>query len=211
MIGQRDESENGDAVAELVRRDIGVIAADETGFLKRADATQTGRRRNADMLGQINTQVGSLAASNTTSGAIVISQTGGALAIAAGGVRNLAAAGGTIILTVSGGTLTVNGVVAATGTGRVLLGVTGAGNSITTTAAISSGSGAISLLAANAVTLGGGVSTGGSGTLDIEAAAGNLTVNDGNAVQTAGGNIYLFAQGSAAITGISAGAGAVSW
>ena len=77
----------------------------------------------------INTAVGSLTASNTTSGQIVINQisSGGALVIAAtntnsttGGVVNLAS-GQAVIVTTALGTLTVNGAVSAAGSGVVLL------------------------------------------------------------------------------------------
>ena len=175
-----------------------------TGLVTLLAATGIGGTGSAD----INTTIGSLAATNTTSGPIVINQVG-ALSIASGGAKNQGSSG-TIIVTVSGGTLAVGGAVSATGAGLILLSTSGSGANITTSAAISSGTGALSILAANSVTLGGAVTTGGTGTLDIEGAAGSVTINDNVAVSTAGGNVLLKANGSVAVTGVNAGTGSVT-
>ena len=54
MIGERDEREDRDAIAQFIRRHIGMIAADIIQLLQAPHAAQAGRRRNAHVLGEIH-------------------------------------------------------------------------------------------------------------------------------------------------------------
>src|SRR5207245_2051659 len=114
------------------------------------------------------------------------------------------------------GTLTVANAITANGTGTVTLTATGSSSNITTSAAINSGSGLISLLADNKVTLNSGGSVGasttggiiiaadndgsGAGTLTTSVAIGNASA--AGAITLSGNDIALGASvtGSGALT-----------
>ncbi|WP_324726004.1 hypothetical protein [Actomonas aquatica] len=177
-----------------------------SGLAELLAATGIGATGAAD----IDTAVGSLTGRNTTSGGIVIEEDD-ALTITPAGLIN-DASGQPIILTTEAGTLTITGVITATGAGKIRLSVAGATSDLITSAAISTGSGPISLIAARSINLNAGTSiaTTGAGTIDLEATAGSLTLSDNVAVTTAGGNIRLLAQIDVTLSGLNAASGNIS-
>ena len=54
LAAQRHHREDGNREAEAGGIEIGVIAADHTRFLQRADAAQAGRRGEADAFGELD-------------------------------------------------------------------------------------------------------------------------------------------------------------
>ena len=122
------------------------------------------------------------------------------------------AADGSILQRTQNGTLTIDSAVNADGAGNVLLQAQGAGSDVTLNqAGIQSGSGDITVLAANAVTqtADGDITTGG-GTIDVQAFGGDITMADGATAATGGGNIRYTAGGGVTLGGLDAGAGEVA-
>ena len=54
LLFQSDHCEDLNIEAHFAGRDVGMIAFDETAFFQCADPPQAGRRRNSDLLCQIN-------------------------------------------------------------------------------------------------------------------------------------------------------------
>ena len=136
----------------------------------------------------IDTAIGTLAATNSTSGSIFVQETN-ELIIANAGVST-GGGNGNIVIDVVLGDLTVSSAVSANGSGNVLLNVLGSGASIASSANIQSGSGNISLLAAKDVTFTNNADvltngSGSTGTIDIEAGSGTIDLSTGSD-QTAG-------------------------
>jgi hypothetical protein len=128
------------------------------------------------------------------------------------------------IVTLNGG-ITVNGGasaalgIAASGTGDVLLESRGAGSDITLNSDVLSGTGDVTLVAANSVSIHRDIVTGGAGRVFVEAVTGSITLTDADAnitgIRTLSGDILLQAAqnviltadvaSSAGNTGIKAG------
>ena len=123
---------------------------------------------------------------------------------------------GSIVLITVDGSITVEdgaddddtGVI-ADGAGNVLLQVQGAGKDLFLNADVVSATGSISLLAADNVTQSVNVSTGGSGSIDVEASGGSIAMASGVTAETAGGNIRYKAQTDVMATFFDAGTGVV--
>jgi hypothetical protein len=121
---------------------------------------------------------------------------------------------GSIVLTTVTGSITINDGnansvgVSASGSGNVLLQAqSGAGNSVTLNSGVASGTGNLTVLAADSViqaTGAGNLSTGGAGTVDVEAALGSITMGAGASTVTGGGNIRYVAQVNVAVSIITA-------
>ncbi len=141
----------------------------------------------------IDTTIGTLVATNSTSGSIFVQETDG-LIIAGTGVRTLGGSGN-INVDVDAGNLTVNSVVTADGSGTVTLNADA--GTIDLNAVVSSTSGAIAvtgdIVNQNA---GGNISTGGSGTATVIADNGNITMADGTTTTTINGAINYTATGN---------------
>src|SRR5581483_4876760 len=115
-----------------------------------------------------------------------------------------AGSNGSIVLRTVTGSITINDGnannvgVSANGSGNVLLQAqSGAGNTATLNSGVTSGTGNISVLAADSVvqaTGAGNISTGGAGTVDVEATLGSITMGAGSSTLTGGGNIRYAAQ-----------------
>src|SRR5690606_23344668 len=110
-------------------------------------------------------------------------------------------------LNLTDGTAPADGVaVSAHGSGNVLLKAGGAVSDLIVNAGVRSGSGNITLLAGRNVGIGGiSVTTGGAGTIDIEAVAGSISVADGGSISAADGTIRLRAPGDVVLSGIRTG------
>ncbi|MET0262072.1 MAG: hypothetical protein ABW223_04190, partial [Rariglobus sp.] len=149
--------------------------------------------------GDIDTNVGSLKATNLTSGDIVIEE---ADDVTVTGISN---AGGHSILSSLAGAITATGAITASSNVRL-----DAFTDIVTVAAISGVY--VTTRASRSVLLNTGASltATGFGTLDVEAGSGSITFADGVSAVTAGGNIRLLAQDSVTLTGINAGTGSVT-
>ncbi|MBL1140580.1 MAG: hypothetical protein HND53_00945 [Proteobacteria bacterium] len=124
----------------------------------------------------IDTTIGTLVATNSTTGDIFVQDTAN-LIIAGTGVRTLAGNGNINVDTA--GTLNVNSVVTANGAGTVTL---TSGGLLTANAAISSTSGAISLTGVGVTSTAAGVVNSGSGTILVDGTAG--AINLGGALTT---------------------------
>ncbi len=152
----------------------------------------------------IDTTIGNLVATNSTSGGIFIEETSG-LVIDGTGVRTLGG-NGSINIDVNAGSLTVNSVVTADGSGLVTLNAD-AGN-ITTQDTVSSGTGDI-LITADAVDQDGDISSGGAGTVTVTADTGSITMGDGSATTTNTGLITYTARTDVALSVLSSTSGNV--
>ena len=116
------------------------------------------------------------------------------LATAPGGAVVLVTLAGTI--TLNDGVLTNGNAIEAGGTGNVLVQAGGSGSSVTATAGITTGSGSITVTAAQDVTLSGTANLvvgAGTGTIDVVATAGKVAQAAGLTAQTNGGNIAVTA------------------
>ena len=120
-------------------------------------------------------------------------------------------ANGAIVLDAVDGGVTVSQVVDANGTGNIRLTALGAGRDLTLNAAVTSGSGHITLLAGQSITqsAAGDVTTTG-GTIDAEASTGSIGMVDGALSQSGGGNIRYKAATNVAVGGLNAGSGSIS-
>ena len=126
-----------------------------------------------------------------------------------------ATGGGNVVLLLSAGDLTVTdgsdadtAGVSASAAGNILLST--AVGTIDIQAPVGSESGFITVSAASAVIQFADLSTGGTGTIDVAAAGGDITMADTVASQTAGGNIRYAASGSIQLGELTAGTGDVS-
>src|SRR5438105_1855882 len=96
---------------------------------------------SAGAAADIDTTIGTLVATNSTSGNINVQETSG-LVIGGTGVRTLGG-NGNVVVDVTAGALDVNSVVSAHGSGSVSLSANGVGSDLTIAAPINSGSGPI--------------------------------------------------------------------
>ncbi|MDQ8195164.1 LEPR-XLL domain-containing protein [Coraliomargarita sp. SDUM461004] len=149
--------------------------------------------------GDLLTDVGSLTATNTESGDIVIRERD-TLVIAPAGV-SASLGDSSIIMTVEEGNFTVDGDVSASGTGRLLLQALGTSTAanLTINANVQAASGSVSLQAQDDLLLsnsGSATVLAGVGTLDLQAIDGLLSMGAAALVQTDGANIRLLAQTS---------------
>ena len=145
----------------------------------------------------ILTDIGSLTATNTESGDIVIRERDG-LVIAPDGVTTLVG-DSSVIITAEEGDFTVNGDVSVSGAGRLLLNALGnsAAADLAVNARIETAAGSISLRAQDDLSFsneGSATVAAGMGTLDLQAIDGLLTMAAASLVQTNGTNIRLLAQ-----------------
>ncbi len=138
----------------------------------------------------IDTMIGTLVATNNTSGNIFVQETSG-LIIAGTGVRTLGG-NGNINVDVTAGTLDVNSVVTANGSGTVTL---SSGGLLTANAVISATSGALSLTGGTGVThtAAGDLTTGTTGTITVTATTGDVTMADGTVYSTGSGTVTVLA------------------
>jgi hypothetical protein len=165
----------------------------------------------------IDINAGSLQATNSVSGNIVVQHAGlTGLTIAGTGVRTLAGNGSVNIqsnaLNSTTGTLTVNAPVTAHGSGTVRLQATGSASDVVVgNATVSSTSGAVSVLADRSVSFATGarVATAGADVF-IEASTGSLTMASDSLVTATNANLRVRAQNSVALGGLNAGTGSVS-
>ena len=159
----------------------------------------------------IDTTIGTLVATNTTSGNISVQETDG-LVIGGTGVRTLGGSGH-ILIDVDAGNLTVNSVVTAQGDGNITLNVDGGTADVS--AAVSSTTGDLSITA-DAVNqnTGGNLNTGTSGpqagTIAVTADNGSITMTDGTSASTQTGGITYSATGNVALGLLTATSGNIS-
>jgi len=140
--------------------------------------------------GDIDTNIGTLTASTTTSGAIYIQETNG-LIIGSPGVTT--ASGGLIDIDVDAGNLTVDAVVTANGAGTVTLNADG--GTIDINAIVSSTTGAI-VVTGDVITQDSGISTGGTATVTVTADNGAITMADATSTTSVSGAIAYSATGN---------------
>jgi len=147
--------------------------------------------------------------------------TASAASSTASSLSDLTTAGnGDIVLVAAAGSITLNdGVVAnglavsAGGSGNVLVEAPGTGASLTANAGISSGSGSLTVSAANNLTLSGtaNLTVGGTtGTIEVVATAGTINQAANLSAQTGGGNIAFTAGTNIDLGIVNAGAGNVA-
>ncbi|MEX2443988.1 MAG: hypothetical protein WD492_10305 [Alkalispirochaeta sp.] len=117
---------------------------------------------------------------------------------------------GTVLADGSAGT--DNTAVSANGSGNILVQAQGTGQDITANADLLSGSGNVSVIAADNLDLGAtvDVTTGITGTLDLEATAGSITMADDSRVTAADGDIRLLAEVDVTLGGVATTNGSVS-
>lgn len=155
----------------------------------------------------IDTTIGTLVATNTTSENISIQETDG-LVIGGTGVRTQGGSG-SIQIDVDAGNLTVNSVVTAQGDGDVTLNVDA--GSADLSAAISSTTGNLTITADSVnQNAGGNLSTGTSGTIAVTADDGSITMADGTSATSQTGNITYSATGNVALGLLTATTGNIA-
>lgn len=220
-LGSIDYSAAGDIVISLIRSDSGPlsITADSDNSLDGAIIDNTaGETANLATGGtltllaatgigsgdDLNTDVGLLTATNTTSGDISIREADG-LIVTGSGVQTQGG-DGDISLVVDDGTLVVNSLIAAHGSGNVTLEATQGPAELNAT--VSSTSGNLTIMA-DAVNqnIGGDLETGSSGTIEVTADAGSITMADGTASTTTAGNILYSATADVLLSHLSSRSG----
>ena len=132
----------------------------------------------------IDTTIGTLVATNRTSGNIFIQETNG-LVIAGTGVRTLLG-NGQVNIDVDAGSLTVNSVVTAHGSGAVTLNADL--GTVDLNALVSSTTGVITITG-DAVTQDANIATGGAGTIDVTADKVSITMASGTSTTSVDGAI----------------------
>ena len=187
-----------------------------TGQVTLNAVTGIGANGDAD----IDLTAGSIQATNTTSGDIILHHQGLAgISIVGTGLTTVAGNGNINLLSAAlnsaTGTLTVAAPVTAHGTGYIRLQATGAQSDVllTTAAAdLTSGTGLISVLAERDLTTATGtrLTTGTLGSIYLNASTGVLTMADDSLASTDGGSIRANAQLNVTVGGLHAGTGSVS-
>jgi hypothetical protein len=155
-------------------------------------------------LADLDLDVGTLTATNTVSGDIVLQDTN-ALTIVGTGVRTLAA-NGNVTLTVDAGSFTINSAVTAHGLGNIALAATTGGLTQAAGTTISSTEGTIGVNA-DFLTQAGAIATGGTGTVTVTADTTSITMADGATTTSASGAISYSAVTSIAIAALTSGTG----
>jgi hypothetical protein len=152
-------------------------------------------------LGDMDLAVGSVNATNTGSGDVVLNQLGiDARTLIITGISNGGSAASTGGISVyaesqagqtSGGSIIATGAVSAAGSGDVLLQTVGTTSGLTLNASVSSGSGSITVLANDGIfqNVAAAIATGGAGTIDVEAQLSSIVMNAAASSSTGGGNI----------------------
>ncbi len=179
-----------------------------TGTATLSAATGIGSAGGA---GDLDTTIGTLVATNTTMGNIIVQETDG-LIIGGTGVRTQLGHGN-ISVDVDAGILTINSVVTAHGDGNVALNVDGGAANLN--AAISTTSGNIALTAHNVnQNAGGNISTGTVllevGKVMVTADNGSITMADGTTTTTDTGSITYSATGSVALSLLTSTSGSLN-
>ena len=156
-----------------------------SGFVSLTAATGIGAAGTAD----INTEIGSLQATNTTSGNVVVNEAND-LVIAGTGVRTLAGNGSIDLNT--GGSLTADSVITAHGAGDLNVNSDG---TLTTNAVVSSSTGDLELVATSVVQ-NANITTGATGTVVLNSLAGDIfmasgTVTGADEILYTGRNVAL--------------------
>ncbi|MCP4173419.1 MAG: DUF342 domain-containing protein, partial [Fuerstiella sp.] len=198
-----------------------ITTAESANLVSSATATLTAATgigtatANAD----IDTAIGTLVATNTTSGDIFVQETDD-LIISGTGVRTLGGDGSIKIVLVSNA-LVVNSVVTADGAGDILLDAGGLAGDVVINADVSSGTGNVTIDADNDVDLNAHIATVGgdvyvlaaNGTTDGTPVDG-INMEDANSsINTSGGSVRLEAQGGSGeirLSSINAGVGNVA-
>jgi hypothetical protein len=169
--------------------------------------------------GDIDITAGSLQATNSTSGNIVVQHAGlTGLTIAGTGVRTLGGGGSINIqsnaLNSTTGTLTVNAPVSADGAGSIRLEAVGSASDVllnNASADLTSGSGAITVIAArHFTTVAGTRLTTVGGAIYLDATSGLFTMADDSLASSGGGNIRARGQSDVTLGGLNAATGTVS-
>ena len=155
----------------------------------------------------LNVDVGTLNAANMETGDIFITEVADGADIEVTGLTQTAQVGGSAILIAENGTLTVSGAILLAGTGNVLLEARGDDSDVILNALVSSGTGSISVIAADSVYQNADINT--AGTIDVQATNGAAIMAD-RALSTSGGNIRYFARTDVAVGGLNAGTGNMS-
>jgi len=195
-------SDNTGAITDMLSTEASNLIGDQATLIA---ATGIGTSSQ-----DIDTTVATLAASNSTSGGIFIHETDG-LSIGGSGIAT-EGGNGPVVVRTADGSITVDEAVSADGSGNILLQAQGTGRDVTLNAAVQSSSGNISVLAADDVMQsadGDILITGGSGTIDVEATAGSITMADGSLAQ-ASGNIRYYAGTNLTLGAIDADGASVS-
>ncbi|MFH0908675.1 MAG: filamentous hemagglutinin N-terminal domain-containing protein [bacterium] len=141
-----------------------------------------------------------------------VSTSGGSSALSGSSLTGYQTTGGGDIVTVNNGSFVVNAAVNGGGNANILLAnSTGAVNNMTLNAAVSSGSGSITIAGGKAVTqnANGDITTTG-GDVVVAAQAGNLTMANGALTTSGGGDIFYVSPSNITVGGLNAGAGQVS-
>ncbi|MFP4475735.1 MAG: beta strand repeat-containing protein [Desulfatibacillaceae bacterium] len=123
-------------------------------------------------------------------------------------VTGITGGGGDVSVSTKGA-LDVVGAVSNTGAGALRLVATGAAGDVTVDARITSGTGGVTVLAANSVDQNADITTGG-GTLDVEAQTGTVDMATGVSGATNGGNIRYAGGQDVLLGSLNAGTGGVS-
>ena len=155
----------------------------------------------------IDTTIGTLVATNSTSGDIFVQETNG-LIVGGTGVRTLGGSGN-INIDVDSGNLDVNSVVTAHGSGNVTLNADA--GTIALAALVSSTTGSIAITGdAINQNAGGNITTGGAGNVTVTADNGNITMADGTSTTTSTGSINYSASGNVALSLLTSTSGALN-
>ena len=105
---------------------------------------------------------------------------------------------------ISDGTGLPNGVGVVSAGGNVRIEAIGAAGSTTVNAAVNAGGGHLTILAGDGVTLASDATTSGTGTVDVQAFNGPVTMSDGVAIVTEGGNVRVAGGGDVMVGVIDA-------
>ncbi|NTU59180.1 MAG: S-layer family protein, partial [Chlorobiaceae bacterium] len=194
VVGAITDNKTSDEASNLITGGTATLTA-ETGI----------GTSGSDM----DTTIGTLVATNTTSGDIYVQETSG-LIIGGTGVRTLSG-NGNINIDVDAGNLTVDSVVTAHGYGNVTLNADG--GTVDLNAVVSSTSGDI-VVTGDVVTQDANITTGtvGSdvGTVIVTADNGGITMSDGTVTSTNTGTIGYSATGGVALSQLSSTSGDIS-
>ena len=152
----------------------------------------------------IDTTIGSLQASTTTSGHVNIQETDGLL-ITNSGIQT--ADNGSISVDVDAGNLTVSAAIAANGSGSVTLNADS--GILETNAAITTGIGVIDLTA-DSVDQHANMTTGGTGTINVTADNGGISMDDGTTSSSNTGAITYSATTNVSLSELNSAAGPVN-
>jgi len=160
-------------------------------------------------MGGINLlEVDGLSVGDASATVQVVGLDGTLLPVSMGAQSDLVTTGGAIVaratagdLTITDGTASADGIGVMTSGGNVRIEAIGAAGSTTVNAAIHAGGGHLTILAGADVNLAANATTVGTGTVDVQGLNGAVTMNDGVAIVTEGGNVRL-AGGTDVVVGL---------